>query len=40
VDPQSRTVIIKFSHMPIGPDSTRAERESLAFFKAVTRWRP
>ena len=40
VDPESRTVIVKFSHMPIGAESTRAERESLAFFKAVTRWRP
>jgi hypothetical protein len=40
VDPPSRTVIIKFSHMPIGPESRRAERETLAFFRAVTQWTP
>lgn len=40
VDPESRTVIVKFSHMPIGAESTRAERETLAFFKAVTHWHP
>lgn len=40
VDPPSRTVIVKFSHMPIGPESVRAERETLAFFKAVTQWKP
>jgi CubicO group peptidase (beta-lactamase class C family) len=40
VDPPSRTVIVKFSHMPIGAESARAERETLAFFKAVTQWKP
>ena len=40
VDPDSRTVIVKLSHMPVGPDAARPQRETMAFFKAVTRWKP
>jgi CubicO group peptidase (beta-lactamase class C family) len=40
VDPPSRTVIVKFSHIPIGPEGQRAQRETFAFFKAVTQWVP
>jgi CubicO group peptidase (beta-lactamase class C family) len=35
VDPASRTVIVKLSHVPIGPDGARMQTETLAMIKAI-----
>lgn len=41
VDPDSRTVIVKLSHIPLDTPTTRATRpEILAFFRAALRWQP
>jgi CubicO group peptidase (beta-lactamase class C family) len=38
VDPSTRTVIVKLSHQPIGPDGTTQDEEALSFFAAASRW--
>ena len=40
VDPETRTVIVKMSHAPVGEPSKGTEGEALAFFQAASRWRP
>lgn len=40
VDPDSRTVIIKLSHVPVGADGKQASVETFAFLKAASAWRP
>lgn len=40
VDPGTRTVIVKLSHIPVGADGTRASKESFAFLKAASAWTP
>lgn len=40
VDPDSQTVIVKLSHIPLDTPTTRSTRpEILAFFRAVMNWR-
>ncbi len=39
VDPPSRTVIVKLSHVPVGPDGERATAETFAFLAAAV-WEP
>jgi CubicO group peptidase (beta-lactamase class C family) len=39
VDPATETVIVKLSHVPVGPNGDRdATARSLAFFEAASRW--
>lgn len=38
VDPQTKTVVIKMSHGPVGPDAEPVGREELAFLKAASKW--
>jgi CubicO group peptidase (beta-lactamase class C family) len=41
VDPSTETVIVKLSHVPVGPDGDRdATARALAFFEAASRWTP
>jgi CubicO group peptidase (beta-lactamase class C family) len=40
VDPASRTVIVKLSHVPVGPAGDLVQKETFAFLKAVLRWNP
>ena len=40
VDPDSRTVIVKLSHVPVGPAGNQATAETFAFLKAASAWRP
>lgn len=41
VHPESRTVVVKLSHVPVGsPEGTRAEEETVAFLNAVIEWQP
>jgi hypothetical protein len=40
VDPDTRTVVVKLSHVPVGPDGAQATAESFAFLKAAAAWRP
>lgn len=40
VDPDTKTVIVKMSHAPVGEPSKGTEGEALAFFKAASLWRP
>jgi CubicO group peptidase (beta-lactamase class C family) len=35
VDPPSRTVIVKLSHVPVGPEGARIQAETFAFLKAI-----
>lgn len=39
VDPESKTVIVKLSHTPVGEAYRNAGEEVLAFFRAVSAWR-
>ncbi|HUI58810.1 MAG TPA: serine hydrolase, partial [Steroidobacteraceae bacterium] len=38
VDPDTATVIVKFSHSPVGAAFARSEAEAIAFFKATSTW--
>lgn len=40
VDPPSRTVVVKLSHVPVGPDGARANDETFAFLAAAAAWNP
>lgn len=40
VDPPSRTVILKLSHVPVGPDGEAATAETFAFLAAAAAWSP
>src|SRR5690606_17553510 len=40
VDPPSETVIVKLSHIPVGPDGARATDETFAFLEAASAWEP
>jgi CubicO group peptidase (beta-lactamase class C family) len=40
VNPATQTVVVKFSHVPIGPDFQRTEAETVAFLKAASDWKP
>lgn len=40
VDPPTRTVIVKLSHVPVGPDGARATAETFAFLAAASAWDP
>jgi hypothetical protein len=40
VEPSSRTVVVKLSHVPVGPDGARANAETFAFFAAAVAWNP
>jgi CubicO group peptidase (beta-lactamase class C family) len=40
VDPPSRTVVVKLSHVPVGADGTRATAETFAFLAAAAAWQP
>jgi hypothetical protein len=40
VDPASQTVIVKLSHVPVGPEGTRANAETFAFLAAAAAWSP
>jgi len=40
VDPATHTVVVKFSHGPVGPKFERVEAESLALLKAISDWQP
>lgn len=40
VNPTTHTVVVKFSHGPIGPAFERTEAETLAFLKAAADWKP
>ena len=40
VDPETRTVIVKLSHAPVGPAGQRVSAEAFAFLKAASKWRP
>jgi len=39
VDPGSRTVIVKLSHVPVGAEGNQASAETFAFLKAASAWR-
>jgi CubicO group peptidase (beta-lactamase class C family) len=39
VDPASKTVVVKMSHGPVGPDSEAQEQETLSFLDAASRWK-
>lgn len=38
VDPEHKTVVVRLSHGPVGPDADPVMRETLAFFKAAAEW--
>jgi CubicO group peptidase (beta-lactamase class C family) len=40
IEPSSRTVVVKLSHVPVGPDGARANAETFAFFAAAAAWDP
>lgn len=40
VDPETRTVIVKMSHAPVGPPAAAKDQESLVFMAAASRWSP
>ena len=40
VDPASKTVVVKLSHGPVGPDAQANEQETLSFLIAASRWDP
>ena len=40
VDPPSETVIVKLSHIPVGPEGARATAQTFAFLAAATAWDP
>jgi CubicO group peptidase (beta-lactamase class C family) len=41
IDPATETVIVKLSHVPVGPNGDRdATARALAFFEAASRWTP
>jgi CubicO group peptidase (beta-lactamase class C family) len=40
VDPDSRTVIVKLSHVPVGAAGTQAGAETFAFLRAASAWHP
>lgn len=40
VDPESETVIVKLSHIPVGPDGAKASAETMVFLKAASAWEP
>ncbi len=40
VDPQTKTVIVKMSHTPVGPAAVPKEQEALAFLSAASHWSP
>ena len=39
VDPASKTVVVKMSHGPVGPDAETQEQETLSFLDAASRWK-
>jgi len=39
VDPASKTVIVKMSHGPVGPEAAAQEQETLSFLGAASRWK-
>jgi CubicO group peptidase (beta-lactamase class C family) len=39
VDPASKTVVVKMSHGPVGPDAEGQEQETLSFLDAASRWK-
>ena len=39
VDPDTRTVIVKLSHVPVGAAGNQASAETFAFLKAASAWR-
>jgi CubicO group peptidase (beta-lactamase class C family) len=39
VDPTSKTVVVKMSHGPVGPDAEAQEQETLSFLDAASRWK-
>jgi CubicO group peptidase (beta-lactamase class C family) len=40
VDPASRTVIVKLSHIPVGAEGAAAMAETQSFLKAAAAWQP
>ena len=40
IDPRSKTVIVKLSYFPPGPDGDQATEMAKTFFRMVTRWAP
>jgi hypothetical protein len=36
----TRTVIVKLSHVPVGPGGEWIQQETFAFLKAILRWKP
>ncbi len=40
VDRASKTVVIKMSHGPVGPEAQANEQETLSFLTAVSHWEP
>jgi CubicO group peptidase (beta-lactamase class C family) len=38
VDPVTNTVVVKLSYFP--PGEFKAENEAIAFFRAVSKWKP
>ncbi len=40
VDPSTETVVVKLSYFPPLDENDAAERESLAFFQAASKWKP
>lgn len=40
VDPATDTVVVKLSYFPPGEKSDKLENETLAFMRAVSKWRP
>jgi CubicO group peptidase (beta-lactamase class C family) len=39
VDPARKTVVVKMSHGPVGPDAEAQEQETLSFLDAASRWK-
>ncbi|MCW2393789.1 MULTISPECIES: serine hydrolase domain-containing protein [unclassified Sphingobium] len=40
VDPEHKTVVVKLSHGPVGPEAVPVMAETMAFLKAAARWNP
>lgn len=40
VDPEHKTVVVKLSHGPVGPEAEPVMAETLEFLKAAARWNP
>ena len=40
VDPPSRTVVVKLSHVPVGAEGARATAETFAFLTEAAAWKP